>query len=113
MERLFCDRNFRDQQIAASLSIARRVRTQALFCLSRYQCSQRIGSAIFKRKQIFPAGTFGFIFMKYAGSLLIGFVHSKNRQLNLVRMGRLELPRPLQALEPKSSASANSATSAL
>ena len=31
----------------------------------------------------------------------------------LVRMGRLELPRPLQALEPKSSASANSATSAL
>jgi hypothetical protein len=30
----------------------------------------------------------------------------------LVRMGRLELPRPLQALEPKSSASANSATSA-
>ena len=31
---------------------------------------------------------------------------------SLVRMGRLELPRPLQALEPKSSASANSATSA-
>ena len=35
----------------------------------------------------------------------------KARKL-LVRMGRLELPRPLRALEPKSSASANSATSA-
>jgi hypothetical protein len=30
----------------------------------------------------------------------------------LVRMGRLELPRALHPLEPKSSASANSATSA-
>lgn len=37
---------------------------------------------------------------------------TKNAPNSLVRMGRLELPRPLQALEPKSSASANSATSA-
>ena len=36
----------------------------------------------------------------------------ENARKLLVRMGRLELPRPLQALEPKSSASANSATSA-
>ena len=39
-------------------------------------------------------------------------VPMENARKSLVRMGRLELPRPLQALEPKSSASANSATSA-
>jgi hypothetical protein len=37
----------------------------------------------------------------------------KNARNSLVRMGRLELPRALHPLEPKSSASANSATSAL
>ena len=35
-----------------------------------------------------------------------------NARNSLVRMGRLELPRALHPLEPKSSASANSATSA-
>ena len=44
------------------------------------------------------------------GLRLISIV--ENARKLLVRMGRLELPRPLQALEPKSSASANSATSA-
>ena len=43
---------------------------------------------------------------------LKGTVPVENACKLLVRMGRLELPCPLQALEPKSSASANSATSA-
>jgi hypothetical protein len=43
---------------------------------------------------------------------LLGTASVENAHTLLVRMGRLELPRPLQALEPKSSASANSATSA-
>ena len=43
---------------------------------------------------------------------LLGGRPVENAPNSMVRMGRLELPRPLQALEPKSSASANSATSA-